>query len=117
MARVASSGHPTHRPALFLAQFAGDEAPFNSLDSIAEWAAGATVNNGEVLAGPRMAFMSGSREASGITSQTAGLYDLSADGEAMFLNAVAYMVPEPSTGLLSAFGLLVLSLFRKRRTN
>jgi sugar phosphate isomerase/epimerase len=25
-------------PALFLAQFAGDDAPFNSLDSIAEWA-------------------------------------------------------------------------------
>ncbi len=27
-------------PGLFLAQFAGDEAPFNSLDSIAGWAAG-----------------------------------------------------------------------------
>ncbi len=27
-------------PALFLAQFAGDEAPFDSLDSIAAWAAG-----------------------------------------------------------------------------
>lgn len=27
-------------PALFLAQFAGDEAPFNSLDNIAAWAAG-----------------------------------------------------------------------------
>jgi len=27
-------------PAIFLAQFAGDDAPFNSLDSIAEWAAG-----------------------------------------------------------------------------
>ena len=26
-------------PAIFLAQFAGDEAPFNSLKSIAEWAA------------------------------------------------------------------------------
>ena len=26
-------------PAIFLAQFAGDEAPFNSLDTIAEWAA------------------------------------------------------------------------------
>lgn len=26
-------------PALFLAQFAGDDAPFNSLDSIAAWAA------------------------------------------------------------------------------
>ena len=27
-------------PALFLAQFAGDEAPFNSLDGMAKWAAG-----------------------------------------------------------------------------
>ncbi|MCG8357593.1 MAG: sugar phosphate isomerase/epimerase, partial [Kiloniellales bacterium] len=27
-------------PAIFLAQFAGDEPPFNSLDSIAAWAAG-----------------------------------------------------------------------------
>ncbi len=27
-------------PGLFIAQFIGDEAPFNSLDSIAEWAAG-----------------------------------------------------------------------------
>ena len=26
-------------PGLFLAQFAGDEAPFNSLDSICRWAA------------------------------------------------------------------------------
>ena len=26
-------------PAIFLAQFAGDAAPFNSLDSIAKWAA------------------------------------------------------------------------------
>ena len=25
-------------PAIFLAQFAGDEAPFNSLDSISKWA-------------------------------------------------------------------------------
>src|SRR4051812_5071682 len=27
-------------PAIFLAQFAGDQAPFNSLESIAAWAAG-----------------------------------------------------------------------------
>jgi hypothetical protein len=25
-------------PAIFLAQFAGDEAPFNSLDAICRWA-------------------------------------------------------------------------------
>ena len=27
-------------PAIFLAQFAGDAAPFNTLDSIADWVAG-----------------------------------------------------------------------------
>ena len=27
-------------PAIFLAQFAGDKAPFNSLETIADWAAG-----------------------------------------------------------------------------
>src|SRR5579871_2047413 len=27
-------------PAIFLAQFAGDQAPFNNLDSITKWAAG-----------------------------------------------------------------------------
>ena len=27
-------------PAIFLAQFVGDEAPFNTLDAIARWAAG-----------------------------------------------------------------------------
>jgi len=27
-------------PALFLAQFAGDDAPFNSLENITKWAAG-----------------------------------------------------------------------------
>ncbi len=27
-------------PAIFLAQFAGDSAPFNSLESIADWVAG-----------------------------------------------------------------------------
>ncbi|MCH2390522.1 MAG: hypothetical protein MK234_07540, partial [Nitrospinales bacterium] len=27
-------------PAIFLAQFAGDEPPFNTLDDIAKWAAG-----------------------------------------------------------------------------
>lgn len=81
---------------------------------IAEWSTGAVVNNGQVLSGPRMVFLSGSRE-NGASSETAGLYDLTADGATMFLNAVSYLaIPEPSAGLLLAFGLMVLSLFRKR---
>ena len=85
---------------------------------IAEWATGATLNNGETLAGPRMMFMSGSREADGVTSETAGLYDLTDDGATMFLNAVGYMatVPEPSTSLLAVFGLALAGLVRNRRS-
>jgi hypothetical protein len=37
----------------------------------------------------------GAREADGISSETAGMYDLYADGAQMFLNAVAYMLIEP----------------------
>jgi hypothetical protein len=62
---------------------------------IAELPAGATVEHdggaADVLAGPRLIFLTGGREASGINSETAGMYDLTADGAQMFLNAVAYM--------------------------
>ena len=85
---------------------------------IAEYAAGASVNNGEVLAGPRMFFMSGTREADGVTSETAGIFDLTSVGETMFLNSVNYMaaVPEPSSALLGLFGFGLLPLIRRRRS-
>ena len=83
---------------------------------IAEWAAGTTVNNGDVLAGPRMIFMSGTREADGVTSETAGFFDLTADGSTMFLNAVSHMsVPEPASGLMAALSVLALLGARRRR--
>ncbi|MCA9199713.1 MAG: PEP-CTERM sorting domain-containing protein [Planctomycetales bacterium] len=84
---------------------------------IAEWATGTAVNNGEVLAGPRMIFMSGSREADGVTSETAGFFDLSADGSTMFLNAVDYMtaVPEPNSGVLVLFAAMFLGAMRRRK--
>jgi hypothetical protein len=65
---------------------------------IAELPAGATLQNSsgspdDVLGGPRLVFLTGSREPSGVTGgQAAALYDLYADGEQMFLNAVAYML-------------------------
>ena len=65
---------------------------------IGEWPAGATLTHSggagtDVLAGPRLVFLTGSREPSGVTGgEAAGLYDLHADGERMFLNAVKYMV-------------------------
>jgi hypothetical protein len=83
---------------------------------IAEWAAGDAVNNGEVLAGPRLVFLSGSREADGITSETAGIYDLSPVGAQMFLNAVDHIaIPEPSTALLAVVGFGLLVAVRRRK--
>ncbi len=43
-------------PALFLAQFAGDQAPFNSLDGLAEWAAGLGFKAVQVPAGDKRLF-------------------------------------------------------------
>ena len=56
---------------------------------------------------------SGSTENSRQTSDQAGLYDLSADGGRMFLNAVAYMIPEPSALALFDIGTLALLLRRR----
>jgi hypothetical protein len=58
---------------------------------IAEWAQGAAVGNGQVLAGPRMSFLTGSREVDGVSGETAGIFDLSTVGQQLFLNTVAYM--------------------------
>ena len=61
---------------------------------IAEFPAGTSlIHDGgagtDVLAAPRLVFLSGAREASsGKSSETAGMYDLSEDGAKMFLNAV-----------------------------
>lgn len=84
---------------------------------IGEWQAGATMGDGtaDTLAGHRLVFLSGSREASGLTSEGAGIYDLTDDGSKMFLNAVQYMaVPEPSTIALLALGGLAFLVRRKK---
>ena len=65
---------------------------------IAEWQAGATMTHDggagtDTLAGHRLVFLTGAREASGVSSETAGLYDLYEDGATMLLNAVDYMLP------------------------
>lgn len=66
---------------------------------IAEWEAGATLANGaaDVLGGDRLVFLTGSREDGGLTSEGAGIYNLTADGAKMFLNAVRYLLPQAST--------------------
>lgn len=63
---------------------------------IAEWSAGDSLTHAggagtDDLAGRRLVFLTGSREQ-GITSQGAGIYDLLPEGEAMFLNAIDYMI-------------------------
>ncbi len=50
-----------------------------------EYAAGAATTTGGTFAGKRLVLLTGSREASGVTSQTAGLYDLTETGKAIFL--------------------------------
>lgn len=84
---------------------------------IAEWQAGATLATDppDTLGGHRLAFLTGSREASGLTSHGAGIYDLTPEGAKLFLNAVNYMaVPEPSTVALVALGGVALVLVRRK---
>ncbi len=60
---------------------------------IAEWLKGDSMATSPVdtLGGHRLVLLTGSRENSGLTSEGAGIYDLTGDGPQIFLNAVAYM--------------------------
>ena len=84
-------------------------------------------NPNSVSAGHKLIFLSGSREAAnqmlpnppgptGTNAETSGIYDLTQDGNRMFLNAVNFMlaIPEPSTGMLLAFAAAGLGMLRKR---
>ncbi|MCD6338807.1 MAG: hypothetical protein J7M29_05435 [Verrucomicrobia bacterium] len=77
-----------------IATMAAEGDPTFGGAAIAEWQAGAQMADGagDMLAGHRLAFLTGSREASGLTSHGAGIYDLTPLGEQLFLNAVAYML-------------------------
>ncbi|MHC4535783.1 MAG: carbohydrate binding domain-containing protein [Planctomycetota bacterium] len=83
-----------------IAEVSADTGPVGGM-MIAEYPAGATMQNSsgsadDVLGGPRLVFLTGSREPSGVTGgQAAALYDLYPDGEQMFLNAVDYMLNPP----------------------
>jgi hypothetical protein len=64
---------------------------------IGEWMPGAVLTHAggagtDALGGHRLVLLTGSREADGISSETAGMYDLYDDGAQLFLNAVAYML-------------------------
>jgi hypothetical protein len=68
---------------------------------LGEWPAGATMGNvaTNTLGGPRLVFLSGSREHGanpdlgipGLTAHGAGIYDLAADGAQLLANAIHYM--------------------------
>ncbi len=68
--------------------------------AIAEFAAGATVNNGNVLAGDRYIFLTGSREADGVSSETAGIYDLTETGAQLMANLINHILADPAAGLV-----------------
>jgi hypothetical protein len=80
-----------------IAEVSADAGPVGGM-VIAEYPAGATMENSsgspeDVLGGPRLVFLTGSREPSGVTGgQAAALYDLYEDGTQMLLNAVDYML-------------------------
>jgi len=82
-----------------IAEVSADTGPVGGM-VIAEWPAGAIMEHSsgsptDVLGGPRLVFLTGSREPSGVTGgQAAALYDLYPDGEQMFLNAVKYYIPD-----------------------
>lgn len=90
---------------------------------IGEWLAGSLMGTTpqDVLGGRRLVFLTGSRESAGASGQIAGIYDLTPDGAAMFLNAVDYMTGGPTSvpdggstlALLSAV-LAGLAVYRKR---
>jgi hypothetical protein len=67
------------------------------------------------LGGFRLIFLSGSRESTGLTSEGSGVFDLSADGSQLFLNAVDFMVAIPEPSSLALCGILAIGLVRRRR--
>jgi hypothetical protein len=80
------------------------------------WGSGATVG-ANTLAAPRMVFLAGTREPSSPNPiALAGVHDLTAEGDQLFLNAVDFMVaiPEPATATMLLLAIAGLGMWRKR---
>jgi hypothetical protein len=81
---------------------------------IAEWQQGTEYYNGadQYAGGHRMFFVAGTQEGNGSPQ---GAYNLTPQGEVIFLSTVAYMIPEPATIVLLGLGGLIL--LRRRKVN
>jgi len=94
---ISVNTDPLNDDGTLLAAVATADDPTVGGMMIGEWQAGASMTHAggagtDILAGHRLVFLTGAREADGISGDTAGLYDLYEDGEKMFLNAVDYML-------------------------
>jgi hypothetical protein len=76
---------------------------------IGEFPPGIASQRGDILAAKRFVFLTGSREQT-ITGEGSGIFDLQADGQKMFLNAVSYLTtsqaPKCTAALVSATNLV-----------
>ena len=80
---ISVNNNPVAGDGKLLATIATAEDPTVGGLVIGEWQAGAVMGNGsaDVLGGPRLVFLTGSREADGFTGgNAAGFYDLEPDG-------------------------------------
>ena len=102
---------PVDNDGFILATISDANGPIGGM-VIAEWLTGASLTHSggagtDALAGHRLVFLTGSREPGGVSSDTAGIYDLYEDGAQMLLNAVVYMLPaepvDPGTDNLIAY--------------
>ncbi|MDA0752587.1 MAG: hypothetical protein O2964_17935, partial [Verrucomicrobia bacterium] len=70
-----------------------------------EFDAGAATTTGGNFAGKRLTLLTGSREADGVTSETAGIWDLTDVGRMIYLNAVSYLTSGGSGGGINGVSL------------
>ena len=103
---VSVNNDPLAGDGTILATIGTPEDPAAGGTVIAEWQAGAVLGNASAnaLGGKRLVFLTGSRESNGLTAHGAGIFDLTADGSKMFLNAVSYMTgaqPPPPAPTIS----------------